>query len=85
VHVVVPQAGALQATVAALRSAQVGWLAAACLASDFTYLMAAVAVIGASGRPLPLAGTIGTPAGQRERVAARPSVERPARGCLRDP
>jgi undecaprenyl-diphosphatase len=57
VHVIIPQVTELHEIVDALRKTQWGWLVAAALASAFTYLMAAVGIRGAAGRPLPLGRT----------------------------
>lgn len=55
--VLLPQVGQFQATLAALRHARWGWLAPMAAASSFTYLMAAVALMGASPTPLALGRT----------------------------
>jgi uncharacterized membrane protein YbhN (UPF0104 family) len=55
--VLVPQVTQLSEIGRALQSAQWGWLLAAVLASAFTYLMAAVQLIGAAAVALPLGRT----------------------------
>jgi undecaprenyl-diphosphatase len=55
--VLLPQVGQFQATLAALRHARWGWLVPMTAASAFTYLMAAVALMGASPTPLALGRT----------------------------
>ena len=53
-HLLVAEVSDLHEIARALERAQWGWLVAAALASAGTYLTAAVAIRGASGRPLPL-------------------------------
>jgi undecaprenyl-diphosphatase len=55
--VLLPQIGQFQATLTALRQARWGWLVPMIVASAFTYLMAAVALMGASPSPLALGRT----------------------------
>jgi uncharacterized membrane protein YbhN (UPF0104 family)/tRNA A-37 threonylcarbamoyl transferase component Bud32/membrane-associated phospholipid phosphatase len=55
--VLLPQVGQFQATLTALRQARWGWLVPMVVASAFTYLMAAVALMGASPAPLTLGRT----------------------------
>jgi uncharacterized membrane protein YbhN (UPF0104 family) len=57
VHVIIPQVTGLHAIVGALRRTRWDWPAAAVVASAFTYLMAAVEIRDAAGRPLPLGRT----------------------------
>jgi undecaprenyl-diphosphatase len=56
-YVLLPQVGQLQATLTALGQARWGWLVPMAVASAFTYLMAAVALMGASATPLALGRT----------------------------
>jgi uncharacterized membrane protein YbhN (UPF0104 family)/membrane-associated phospholipid phosphatase len=58
VHLLLPQVGELDRTLHALRSARAGWLIAGLAASVFSYIMAAIALTGAVGRPLALGRTI---------------------------
>jgi glycosyltransferase 2 family protein len=53
-HLLVADVSDLHEIARALERAQWGWLVLAALASAVTYVMAAVAIRGASGRPLPL-------------------------------
>jgi undecaprenyl-diphosphatase len=55
--VLLPQVGQFQATLGALRHARWGWLLPLAAASGFTYLMAAVALMGASPTRLALGRT----------------------------
>jgi undecaprenyl-diphosphatase len=57
VHLLLPQVGQAHATVDALRRASWPWLAVTALIGTVTYLMGAVALIGASGRRLPVRRT----------------------------
>ena len=79
VHVIIPQVTELHAIVGALRRTRWDWLAAAVVASAFTYLMAAVGIRGAAGRPLPLGRT--TMAQLASSVANRLSPGRRYRVC----
>ncbi|MEA2900727.1 MAG: hypothetical protein QOH36_614 [Actinomycetota bacterium] len=56
-YVLLPQVGQFQATATALGHARWGWLVPLVAASAFTYLMAAVALMGASATPLALGRT----------------------------
>lgn len=58
VHLLVPQVAELRQSFDAISRARWWWLVPAALASAFTYLMAAVGVIAASQRPLPLGRTV---------------------------
>lgn len=53
VHLLLPQIGAVHQTLDAVRSARIGWLSAALVASALTYLAAATAQMGAVAQPLP--------------------------------
>ncbi len=57
VHVIVPKAGELKQTTSSLGHGHWIWIAAAVLASAFTYLMASVELMGAAGRRLSLMRT----------------------------
>jgi undecaprenyl-diphosphatase len=57
VHLLLPQVGQAGAAVTALGRARWGWLAATAGVSALTYLFAAVALMGAAGRRLPLGRT----------------------------
>jgi undecaprenyl-diphosphatase len=57
-HLIVPQVTELHQIGHALSRARWDWLAAAAIASTFTYLMAAAAVAGAAGRRLPFGRTV---------------------------
>lgn len=58
VHLLIPQVAELRQTLDALKRARWDWLVPAALASGFTYLMATVALLAASGRPLPFGRTL---------------------------
>jgi undecaprenyl-diphosphatase len=57
VYLLLPQVGRMPATLAALHHARLGWLALAAVALATTYLMAAVALLGAARRRLPIGRT----------------------------
>ena len=58
IHLLLPQVGELQQTIALLRSARWDWLVAAALASMLTYVMAAIALLGAVGQTLAFGRTL---------------------------
>jgi uncharacterized membrane protein YbhN (UPF0104 family) len=58
VHLLLPQVGELRLTLRALSTARPGWLVAGLVASALSYVMAAVALSGATGRPLALRRTV---------------------------
>jgi hypothetical protein len=57
VHLLLPQVGELQQTLATLRSANWGWLALGLLASALTYAVAGASIVAAVRRPLPVGRT----------------------------
>lgn len=58
IHVLLPQVGELRLTLRALGTARPGWLVAGLVASALSYVMAAVALSGASSRWLALRRTV---------------------------
>jgi glycosyltransferase 2 family protein len=57
VHLLLPQVGQLQQTLATLRSANWGWLAVGLVASALTYAVAGASIVAAVRRPLPVGRT----------------------------
>jgi glycosyltransferase 2 family protein len=58
IHLLLPQVGELDQTLAAVRSAKVDWLLAAAVGSALTYLMAGVSLMGGTAQPLALGRTV---------------------------
>ena len=58
IHLLLPQVGEIQQTIALLRTARWEWLVAAALASILTYVMAAMALSGAVGQTLAFGRTL---------------------------